>query len=224
MTATTIRTAALGALALAAIATTGCGAVQAPPMHPVAATAAAPVRVTLLSPHAGARTSASQVTVRGTVTPAGATVLVQGKPATVGNGVFVATASVHRGRTRIDVIASARDATPASASMTISRPRIHHAAAKSPTPQPVSVTVVSPAQATCATAGCYGATSCGGDLAVGPNTTCPFAVNVRAAYEQHGPGTVLAYSPVTHRTYAMTCVDRAPVVCTGGNAASVYFG
>ncbi len=46
---------------------------------------------------------------------------------------------------------------------------------------------------------------------------------MRAAYWQHGPGTVMAYSPVTHRTYAMSCSRGAVVVCTGGNDASVYF-
>ena len=33
----------------------------------------------------------------------------------------------------------------------------------------------------------------------------------------------MAYSPVTHKTYAMTCSDGSQVVCTGGNKASVYF-
>jgi hypothetical protein len=64
---------------------------------------------------------------------------------------------------------------------------------------------------------------CGAGVSVGPNTSCPFALNVRAAYLGHGPGTVNVYSPVTRRTYAMHCSGAAPVVCTGGDGASVYF-
>jgi hypothetical protein len=71
-----------------------------------------------------------------------------------------------------------------------------------------------------------GTTSCGGELSVGPATTCPFAVNVRAAYEEEvgvGSGIVYAYSPVTEKLYEMQCTAGAPHVCTGGNDASVYF-
>jgi hypothetical protein len=71
--------------------------------------------------------------------------------------------------------------------------------------------------------GYAGGSSCGGDLSVGPNTTCAFAEVVRNAYQGHGPGTVMAYSPVTNREYAMSCSAGSPVVCTGGNNASVYF-
>jgi hypothetical protein len=34
---------------------------------------------------------------------------------------------------------------------------------------------------------------------------------------------LVAYSPVTLRTYAMRCWSSATVVCAGGNNASVYF-
>jgi hypothetical protein len=67
-----------------------------------------------------------------------------------------------------------------------------------------------------------GRTSCGGDLSVGPNTSCPFAESVRSAY----PGSDTAfsvYSSVTGRTYTMRCTTGSPHVCTGGNNASVYF-
>jgi hypothetical protein len=66
-------------------------------------------------------------------------------------------------------------------------------------------------------------TPCGAGLAVGPHTTCAFAENVRSAFETNGPGNYNVYSPVTERTYTMTCSTGAPVVCTGGNHASVYF-
>jgi hypothetical protein len=205
---------ALGALALSALATTGCGTTATtPPMEPVAKPIP-PVRVALLSPRGGTRTTAAQVPVRGTVSPANAVVLIQGRPASVGNGVFVGTATVHRGRTRIDVIASARDATPASVAVTVTRPAPHRVASK-PASAPVNVTVVSP--------GSGGTTACGNGLSVGPNTTCAFAQNVRAAYDDHGPGTVIAYSPVTLKTYTMSCSATATVVCAGADNASVYF-
>jgi hypothetical protein len=66
--------------------------------------------------------------------------------------------------------------------------------------------------------------SCGNNVSVGPNTSCPFALNVRAAYEQSGgASTIRAYSPVTGVTYTMSCTGGSPHVCRGGNDASVYF-
>jgi hypothetical protein len=64
--------------------------------------------------------------------------------------------------------------------------------------------------------------SCGGDLTVGPNTSCPFAESVRSAYP--GSDTPFeVYSSVTGQTYTMRCSTGSPHVCTGGNDASVYF-
>jgi hypothetical protein len=68
--------------------------------------------------------------------------------------------------------------------------------------------------------------SCGGDLSVGPNTSCPFAENVRDEYEQSGGGNVIvrAFSPTTGVTYEMACGTTGDtIVCTGGNDASVFF-
>lgn len=81
------------------------------------------VRVDVASPADGAVIKGDRVTVRGTVTPADATVQVQGRAASVGNGVFVATATVHRGKTTIDVIGSAPGATPGSTTVRVTRPR-----------------------------------------------------------------------------------------------------
>ena len=66
--------------------------------------------------------------------------------------------------------------------------------------------------------------SCGGNLSVGSNTTCPFAENVRSAWYAAGGGTVTveAFSPVTHRYYTMYCTAGVPTVCRGGNNAVVY--
>ncbi len=70
-----------------------------------------------------------------------------------------------------------------------------------------------------------GTSSCGGDLSVGPATTCGFAQNVEQAYLQSSGGdtSVTASSPATGQTYVMHCTGGSPHVCTGGNNASVYF-
>jgi hypothetical protein len=67
-------------------------------------------------------------------------------------------------------------------------------------------------------------TPCGGGLYAGPNTSCPFAANVRDAYNS-APGasaTVRVYSPVTDETYTMSCTPAGDgITCSGGNNASV---
>jgi hypothetical protein len=182
-----------------------------------AAEPAATVTVAVTTPASESVIAADQVTVRGTVSPTTATVQVQGQPAAVGNGVFTGTATLHGGKTTVDVIGSAPGATPGSTSIVIAR--------QSTANTPGTTRPVSPATTPAIpSVGSYSAeTNCGGELAVGPNTTCPFAENVRAAYENSGPGIVTAYSPATNRSYAMTCSNGPSVVCAGGNDASVYF-
>ncbi len=71
-----------------------------------------------------------------------------------------------------------------------------------------------------------GTSSCGSGISVGPNTSCPFAVNVKAAYDKAGGGNVLihVFSPTTGQTYEMACGGTGgTIVCTGGNGASVFF-
>jgi hypothetical protein len=69
-----------------------------------------------------------------------------------------------------------------------------------------------------------GDTECGGGLHAGPNTSCPFARNVRDAYDA-APGTtasVRVFSPVTRQTYTMSCANAGSgVTCSGANNASV---
>jgi hypothetical protein len=69
-------------------------------------------------------------------------------------------------------------------------------------------------------------TNCGDGVFAGPNTSCPFAKNVRDAYFSV-PGDsveVDAYSPVTGKTYRMNCVKTGDTVtCRGGNEAVVTF-
>jgi Domain of unknown function (DUF4352) len=71
-----------------------------------------------------------------------------------------------------------------------------------------------------------GTTDCGGGVSAGPNTSCPFALNVKDAYDAAGGGnvTVHAHSPTTGQDYSMTCGQSSGEhVCTGGNGASVHF-
>ena len=69
-----------------------------------------------------------------------------------------------------------------------------------------------------------GARVCGDGLHAGPNTSCPFARNVRDAYDA-APGTtatVRVFSPVTRQTYTMSCAAAGSgVTCSGANNASV---
>ncbi|HEU4656356.1 MAG TPA: hypothetical protein VFR97_02470 [Capillimicrobium sp.] len=84
----------------------------------------------------------------------------------------------------------------------------------------------SAAQAAAPPTGPVTGTDCGNGIVAGPNTTCPFARNVRDAYYD-APGsvtTVDVWSPVTQRTYTMTCAPAGTgISCAGGNSASVSF-
>ena len=175
------------------------------------------VTVAVTSPTSNSVIASDQVTVRGTVTPVNALVQIQGRPAVVGNGVFIGTATLHGGKTTIDVVGSAPSATPGSTSIVIARQSGGQPGGT------VRIVQAAPAPTSPGVENYAGQTSCGGDLSVGPNTSCAFAEAVRSAYASSGPGTVIAYSPVTNRTYAMSCSAGSYVVCTGGNNASVYF-
>jgi hypothetical protein len=65
---------------------------------------------------------------------------------------------------------------------------------------------------------------CGGGVYAGPNTSCPFALNVRDAY-MDAPGSrasVRVFSSVTGTTYTMDCRPAGnAITCSGGNGASV---
>ena len=64
---------------------------------------------------------------------------------------------------------------------------------------------------------------CDGEIQVAPNTTCPFAENVFTAYAK-GAMAFEAHSPVTGRSYQITCLsDAATVYCAGGDDAFVTF-
>lgn len=197
--------------------------------------AARAVVVAVTSPASGSVINANSVTVRGTVTPANATVSVAGQPAAVGNGVFSANANLQRGKTTVDVIGSAPGMSPGSTSVVVDGP-----GGSAGAPKPTSAAATStgssgttPSGATPSVA--YAASSaggsgnqspCGSGLMVGPDTSCAFAQNVEQAYRNNGPGTYDVASPVTGGTYSMSCnadASGSQVTCTGGNNASVFF-
>jgi hypothetical protein len=72
-----------------------------------------------------------------------------------------------------------------------------------------------------------GRSSCGGDLSVGPVTSCGFAQNVEQAYDQTKGGNraVTAFSPATGVSCKIDCTGGSPHACTGGttNGGSLYF-
>lgn len=112
-----VRVLALTAVAAVAVAITaaGCGSSTATSADPHIVT------VVVTSPTSGSVIAADNVTVRGTVTPTNATVQIQGQPAAVGNGVFTGTATLHPGKTTIDVIGSAPGMTPGSTSVAVTQ-------------------------------------------------------------------------------------------------------
>lgn len=68
--------------------------------------------------------------------------------------------------------------------------------------------------------------TCGNYTSVGPGTTCEFADNVKAAWQDAGGGnaTVSAYSPTTGKTYSVTCSEGTTTVCISDTGAKVYIG
>jgi len=190
--------------------------------------AAAAVVVQVTSPTSGTVINANNVTVRGTVVPATATVTVDGQPAAVGNGVFTASAHLVVGKSTIDVIGSEPGKSPGSTTIVITRPGSSSSGGSSSGKAKGTSSSSGSGGATPGVAhappssAVPGTTPCGGGLLVGPNTSCAFAQNVQAAYQ--GPGTYNVFSPVTNQSYVMTCgLSEGPIVCTGGNNASVYF-
>jgi Glucodextranase, domain B len=175
---------------------------------------AASVQVT--SPADGSATRSDRVTVRGTVTPPDATVLVVGQAAQVGNGVFTIAIPLHKGQNTIDVVASAKGVTPASTKVVVTRTSSSTGTKKSTRKDSGTRSASGPVLA--------GARNCGSGVTAGANTSCPFAQNVVEAYAATGSGVLDVRSPVTGQTYRMFCTGGTVHVCTGGNNASVYFG
>jgi hypothetical protein len=221
-----MRLAVIGGVASLALAVSACGSTTTT----TNSVGSGVVTVAVTAPTSGTVIAGNNVTIRGTVTPTNATVLVQGKPAAVGNGVFTAEATLHAGKTTVDVIGSAPGATPGSTSVSVTQQSSGGSGGSSHKSSPGGGSSGGGssgggvAHEVAPSSGGGGETSCGGDLSVGPATTCEFAEDVQSAYRSSGgASTVEAYSPVTNKTYEMTCVTGVRVKCTGGIGASVYF-
>lgn len=85
--------------------------------------AAAVTKLTILAPADASTVRIDHVVVRGTVIPVGAHVIVMGKPATVTDGLFTATAAMAMGANNIDVSATSRDADPVTTMVHVTRGR-----------------------------------------------------------------------------------------------------
>lgn len=197
----------LAALALAAVLA-GCGSSK----ESVA------VRVQITAPADGSTVRSGRVVVRGTVSPANATVQVTGRSAQVGDGIFSVSVPLRYGSNTIDVIASGAGAAPVTTTVTVKRPKPHKKAA----PKSTQTGGTAPSTNNQGS-GVAGRTSCGGGVWVGPSTSCAFAANVAAVYLDNPSSSIEAYSSVTNQWYTMSCSSGSPHVCTGGNNASVYF-
>lgn len=70
-----------------------------------------------------------------------------------------------------------------------------------------------------------GVKKCSEQIGVNSVTSCAFAANVAAAYNQSsksGVVEIIATSPVTKQSYSMTCTTAPITICRGGNDAAVY--
>jgi hypothetical protein len=106
---------AAAAILALALVPAGCGGTT--PAKPTAA----PVRLSLDAPADQVTTLAGDVGVSGTVSPAGATVLVAGQPVTVHQGSFETDVPIRPGTNVIDVMAGARGAPAAATAVRVYR-------------------------------------------------------------------------------------------------------
>ncbi len=177
-------------------------------------------RVQITAPADGTVTRANRVTVRGTVSPPNATVQVLGQAAQVGNGIFTTSIPLSSGKNTIDVVAGGAGVTPATVTISVTR-KTKSKKTTTTTTNNNNGTNTGGGNNTGGTR--TGSYSCGDGISVGPNTTCQFARNVAATYNDSPASVIEVYSPVTDRMYTMSCTSGSPHVCTGGNNASVYF-
>jgi hypothetical protein len=63
----------------------------------------------------------------------------------------------------------------------------------------------------------------GEEVYAGPDTSCPFALNVEQDWSDAPSNTFSAYSPVTGLSYIMSCNGANTNECTGANNALVQF-
>lgn len=91
----------------------GCGTTAARPE--------APIQLTLSGPSDGTRVTSRSVLVSGTVSPAGATVLVGGRSVPVSGGSFQTRVTLTPGQNIVDVLAGASRARPAMTAVRVFR-------------------------------------------------------------------------------------------------------
>ncbi|MGO9972271.1 MAG: hypothetical protein ACLP01_05575 [Solirubrobacteraceae bacterium] len=209
-----MRVRAIGLCALVAAALlSGCGSSSTVTRTSTSLAPRVVVRIT--SPANGASVDGGNVTVTGTVDPAGASVNVNGDQASVSGGTFVRRVSVPAtGQSTIEAIATAPERSPGAAAILVSS-AANGGSAGGPAGGGASGT---------SGGAPTDSSSCGGGLSVGPSTSCAFARKVQAAYMGQGAGTYQVYSPVTKQQYAMTCMaSNVIVTCQGASSAYVYF-
>jgi hypothetical protein len=208
-----VRVIGLCALGVAALLS-GCGSSST--LTRTSTILAPRVVVKITSPANGASVGGENVTVTGTVDPAGASVNVNGDQAAVSGRAFVRRVSVPAtGQSTIEAIATAPERSPGAAAILVSSAANGGTAGGGATGGGGS----SPSGGVPTDS-----TSCGGGLSVGASTSCAFARNIQAAYMGQGAGTYQVYSPVTKQRYAVTCTAATVVVtCQGANSAYVYF-
>jgi hypothetical protein len=98
---------------LAPLAVVGCGGGSTPK--------GPPVRLSLAAPSDGARLLQDTVNVSGTVSPATATVTVEGKRVTVSGGAFDTQVQLAPGQNVVDVMAGAQDSAAAMTALRVYR-------------------------------------------------------------------------------------------------------
>jgi hypothetical protein len=208
-----------------AIVLSGCGSGGTKTITQVSGGPGGSVVVAVTSPASGTVIAGDSVIVTGTVEPKDAEVQIQGKRAAVGNGTFTGTVNLPGGKTTINVVGSSPEETPGTTTVSVTRQgSTRSAGSKGSGGSGSREATPGIAEQKAPSGGGSGQTSCGGGLAVGPDTTCVFAQAVRSAYQRSGgDSTVEAYSVVTRKYYEMTCVRESVVKCTGGIGASVYF-
>jgi hypothetical protein len=97
------------------------------------------------------------------------------------------------------------------------------------TPTSTSSTYSAPGTAPTNTTPSAGSQKCDANITAGPDTSCPFAENVSravaAGYQRTGqiPTQVTSSSPVTGKSYQLSCVSATIISCTTASGASATF-
>jgi hypothetical protein len=200
---------------VAACAIGGCGA----DVTQTVTSLAPPVKITVTRPLLPSDITGDAVTVTGVVDPAGATVDVAGRRATVVHGEFRARADVaSQGKTTIAVVASASGSSPGGVAIVITRVR----------PPRQTASALAATGSVASGNGALGAPAvaipCGPGVSIVNSVQCSYATSVQTAYTENGPGTYPVYNPVTGSHGSVTCmnVSAAAALCANFVGTFVY--